>query len=102
MDIKLSKHAYARIAQRGIQKTEFSLFWKHADQDVFVPGNCTAISVSKKKRSSLVKNGLSAQTVDRISKLIALVSADGTVVTVMKDRGEKGQIYRNSNSATRH
>lgn len=102
MNIKLSKHAATRLAQRGIQKSEFDLFYSHADKEVLVPGNCLALSISQKRYDNLTDRGLSARTAERIRKVIALISGDGTVVTVMKDRGPKSRAYRSPVRPTRH
>lgn len=76
----VSKHASTRMAQRGIQAHILDLLLTHGDQSKTC-GGCECYCLLGRTAEQLRNAGLDAEVLDAATKLCAVVSADGTVVT---------------------
>ena len=94
MKLKLSKHAIVRMNQRGVRKVDIELLVAHADVAIPCGNGCMSYCMTEKGLNDLLLVKVPVQMADRVRNLCAIVSVDGTIVSVMKLHGNKGKRYR--------
>lgn len=80
--VQLSRHAELRMAQRAISKDLLMLLFEYGDQAA-CGGRSAAVTVNPLDLSYLRQIGLPISSLERLSRLRAVVANDGTLVTVM-------------------
>ena len=94
MKLRISKHAIARMNQRGIRKVDIELLVAHADIAIPCGNGRISYSMTKKGLNDLLLAEVPVQVADRLRSICAIVAEDGTIVSVMKLHGHKGKRYR--------
>ncbi|MEG3806676.1 hypothetical protein DBT53_002720, partial [Aerococcus mictus] len=79
-----SRHARLRLQQRSVRSELCDLFLRFADMELPVGHGCYSMQLSNAMMRTILEAGISPSLADRARRLIAIVAADGTVVTVMK------------------
>jgi hypothetical protein len=82
-DVALSRHAANRLRQRGIKRELFDVFLSLADNERDVGGLCVARTCSEMALAEAARDGLSADDVAQLRRFVAVLGADGVVVTIM-------------------
>lgn len=77
-------HAEARLRQRGIRRELLELFLTHADSDRLVGDGCAAWSWSRTAWDRPKHDGVGPASLKRMRKLMAIVSEERFIITVMK------------------
>ena len=85
--ISMTRHAYVRARQRGIDGERLDRFLSLADIDVAVGDGCVALSISRRLKRDREIRAVFGPMLDRIADLALVMGEDGTVVTVLHDRG---------------
>lgn len=80
--LHFSRHAEQRMGQRSINYAAIDLLLAYGDAAP-CGGRASAITLAKHDLQDLREHGISATMVAKLSRLRAIQSADGTVVTVM-------------------
>jgi hypothetical protein len=92
----MSRHAEARMAQRGVRKDVMALLLAEYDVVANVGGGCHALSLSHQRIRDLLDEGHPTSTVESLGRLVVVDGKAGTVVTVLHARGRRGRRYRRS------
>lgn len=94
--IQLSRHATARLRQRGVSEALIEALMEHADVEVHVGGGCTALRCSRGQLADPNVRLAVGPDCDRLGSLALVFSSlTGEVVTVLHDRGgPQGRRYR--------
>ena len=79
----LSRHATVRTQQRGIRRDVISLLVARCDVERLVGGGCAALSCSRAAIEKARQEGEAPSMLERLGRLVLILAADGTVVTVM-------------------
>jgi hypothetical protein len=83
--IRLSRHAEARLQQRGITGEVADLVRAHADIELAVGRGCTELRLSDRAMLALLADGTPARLVDKARDVAVIVSEGETVlVTAMR------------------
>jgi hypothetical protein len=95
LSLSLSKHADTRNRQRGVSDALLQALIDYADCESPVGNGCSVLRVTRRALDSReVRASLGAQA-DRLGSLVAVVSCDGNIVTVLHDKaGPTGRRYR--------
>jgi hypothetical protein len=93
-EVVLSGHAADRLRQRGIKKELFHAFLSLADCERNVGGLCVARTCSEMALAEAARDGLSADEVAQLRRLVAILGEDGTVVTIMNSETWFGRFQR--------
>lgn len=86
-DISMTRHASVRARQRGIDGDRLEMFLALADVDVPVGDGCVALSISRRLKRDRDIRAAFGPMLDRVADIALVMGEDGTVVTVMHDRG---------------
>ena len=87
MPLTLTRHAAIRARQRGIGAAMLDAFLSLADAEAPVGGGCIALSISRSTKRDRAIRAAFGPMLDRIADLAMVLAEDGSVVTVMHDRG---------------
>lgn len=79
----MSRHARRRCQQRGVPGTLAAALMDSADRSVPVGEGCEAISLSRRGAARLRRLGWPAALLERLVRIVAVLSPAGEVVTVM-------------------
>jgi len=90
----VSHHAQQRMSQRAIQHRDVEFVLEHGEGLRDVGDGAMAISLLRSQLPSLVEGGASATRMDRLARLVVIVAADGTLVTVMNYETHFGRYMR--------
>lgn len=95
-EYELTRHADARIRQRGIPKRILDIIFLYGNGVVATGGSAEAIRVSKLKAEELVRSGtLSADDARRAARVAIVVGDQGRIVTALHHvKGKMGRRYR--------
>ena len=80
--LQLSRHAQQRMAQRSVSRDMVDLLIRYGDEAP-CGRQSLAITINKYGLEDLRKDGVRGATVEKLSRLRAVMSNDGTLVTVM-------------------
>lgn len=92
--IEISGHALKRCQARGIARWMIESVVLGADLEVPVGHGCTALSLTRAAASA---HGALAE---KLSGIVAVMSDDGTLVTVLHAYGRRGKRYQNARRST--
>ena len=81
-NLRLSQHAKQRMAQRSVSCTAIDLLMEFGDAAP-CGGRASAITINKYDLQDLRADGVCSATVEKLRRLRAVLSDDGTLVTVM-------------------
>jgi hypothetical protein len=84
----ISNHAYTRMAQRGVQSRILDVLLMHGSR-AKVGGGCERYRLLDRTVRQLEADGYDAQLLKSATKLRAIVSADGAVVTCYRGSPEQ-------------
>lgn len=82
-DLRSTRHAEVRARQRGIRQEALELFLARADRDRLVGDGCVAWSWSRKALERARRDGVRPALLERACALVAILSEDCCLVTVM-------------------
>ena len=86
--IEVSMHALKRCQSRGIPRWMIEQVILGADLEVPVGHGCTALSLTRGAAST------HGRLAEKLSGIVAVVSDDGTLVTVLHAHGRRGRRYQ--------
>jgi hypothetical protein len=92
--LPFTRHAEARLRQRGICREVVELFLARADRDRLVGDGCAAWSWSRMALEQAKRDGVRPALLERVRKLVAIVSEEGCIITVM-NRPTRHARYQN-------
>lgn len=95
-DLSSTRHAEARVRQRGIRQDALELFLARADRDRLVGDGCVAWSWSRKALERAKRDGIQPALLERACVLVAILSEDCCLVTVM-NRATRDARYQRGN-----
>ena len=81
-NLRLSRHAKQRMAQRSVSFTAIDLLMEFGDATP-CGGRASAITINKYDLQDLRAEGVGSATIEKLRRLRAVLSDDGTLVTVM-------------------
>lgn len=87
LETQMSRHASARARQRGIRETHVLAVLKYGDRITRRGSDTEAVWLSKAALASLGHQTPEGVGVDRLRNLYVLVSADETIITVVRTQG---------------
>ena len=90
-DLWSTRHAEGRARQRGIRQEAIETFLARADRDRLVGDGCVAWSWSRKAVERAKRDGIAPALLDRVRKLVAILSEDWRLVTVMNRKTRDGR-----------
>jgi hypothetical protein len=90
---RLTRHARARCADRGIPLAVASLLIDHADQMLHAVEGCVSLRLGRDAAAMLIAEGADPDNVARARRLAAVLGDHG-VMTVLRPRGPAGRRYR--------
>lgn len=82
-DVALTRHAEARMNQRGVTMETLRRALDWHDRAVPVGEGCSALSLSPQRERALREAGVAPALLDRVRPLVVLLAENGAVVTVM-------------------
>ncbi len=89
----MSKHATVRAQQRGIRQSVLDLILSLGDRKVRVAGGLWAVSMSNHRAAELRRAGVSAQEIERVQGINAIVNLDRMVVVTVEHAVADGRRY---------
>ena len=92
-EIGFTHHALARIRQRGVRSEALSLVLAEADQQHHIGGGAVAERISRDKRKSLQRSGVSCTVLEAACQLVVVFAEDGAVMTVISHPSHRGRVY---------
>jgi hypothetical protein len=93
--IPLTRHATARVRQRGIPVRLLDLVVAYADRELHAGNGCTTLGLSRRAAAGLVADGVAtSDEVARAVRVAALVGRRGVVSVLRPARGSRGRVYR--------
>lgn len=95
-DLWVTRHAEVRAGQRGIRRETLEVFLEWADRDRLVGDGCVAVSWSMKGLERARRAGVRPALLDRARVLVAILSEDGSLVTVMNRETRQARYQRGS------
>ena len=97
MDISghtITRHAADRLQQRGLRHEAVHLALRYQDRTFSVGRGCVALSLSRRAEAEMVRDGVPAQSRDRVRNLILVVADDtGAVITAFRADGRRARRY---------
>jgi hypothetical protein len=86
----MTRHATARLRQRGVQPKDVAIVMAYADIEVPARNGCRFLRLSHLAAASLLSaDGFTVQDVDRARRLIVLAGTSDQVITVLKCAPER-------------
>lgn len=82
MDIALTRHARARMQQRGIRAAALDCLLEFGREAFDHRGHAVVLYFDKKARRRLARAAPGCKDVERLARCYAVLSAAGTVITV--------------------
>jgi hypothetical protein len=86
------------MRQRGLRDGDIATLCLFADIDIPVARDLFAMRLSRMAASEARAAGIPGKVLDRLSRAVAVESADGTLVTCARLDGSKGASYRRRGS----
>ena len=93
MSYRLTLHAETRMQQRGIKKENLFHFLEYADLSKPLGSHLQAVRISKEGIRDALADGVNAQKIVRLLKMVVVNSDDGAVVTCAVLYGRKAKNY---------
>ena len=102
---RFSNHARIRARQRGCRRAGLDLMMNYADIELPVGQGCISVQISNRMAVYLRDAGLRPSSIDEARRTIAVLSPDGTLVTLLKrspSSGHRGRSRRPRSSRQRY
>lgn len=80
---KTTAHAEIQLRRRGVRRQLLGLLVTEGDAERDVGGGCVARSCSAFALAEAARQGVSTDDIEQLRRLVAVIGADGTIVTVM-------------------
>ena len=78
-----TRHAEIQLRRRGVRRHLLSLLLAYGDTDRDVGGGCSARSCSSFAIADAARHGVLPGDLEQLARLVAVIAADGAIVTVM-------------------
>jgi hypothetical protein len=93
--VALSRHAEARMRQRGLKLNIVQAIASLSDRAVAVGCGCTALTVSRSRLAELRADGVPPALIESLERNMLVEGEDGSIVTVAKQfNGWRARWYR--------
>lgn len=76
-------HAEIQLRRRGVRRHLLDILLAYGDTDRDVGGGCTARSCSSFAIADAARHGIMSGDLEQLRRLVAVIGADGVIVTVM-------------------
>ncbi|MDB5963483.1 MAG: hypothetical protein JWP59_4777 [Massilia sp.] len=92
--LSLTRHATARMRQRGVPTRILDLLLEHADCALLAGDGCETLCLSPGAAASLVAGGTAPDDAARAARLVALIGRNGVTSVIRPAKGAWGRRYR--------
>ena len=82
VNYEITNHACTRMQQRGVPIIAIDYVLENFDKSEFVGSGCQEKWISRRRLTSLRKNGEKSRLLDRAAGVAVIISGDNTIVTI--------------------